>query len=893
MKKKNGFVLVETLIVVLLLTTTLMSLYASFAYIVSKTKERNNNDTIDTLYKTYYVKDLMDVAYASSGTSESYSNSFLYYYLDDDAVWQKYTDASGNSKRVCRTYDYSSGTQSTPSKGRHDIVICDYSVYYGDTPYDTVKKDPIYEAVVAYGIEKIYYVDYSLIANNQNNKKKYAEVLNLFDATSIDYIREQNPELQGDFMIIKYRKSINNSTSHGEPTELDIDSEIFHSSIAMTEITTNSTLAPVYFYSDNDSTSIASDSLYADGAVIPLYNMFGSSVHPGQALIGWTNNTEVDTIDKFNSCIKGDATYSENHIYCYENNIDLKVNEYNRMLYAIWCGDGTINGVLECAVTDSTDTSKNGLFKRTESDGVTTYYYSGTSSSLDNYYVYNRQCFRLISNFGSPSGIKAIYTGTYNESTGCANTGTTSFITSNWMRFANSNYRGFQDVYYMYRSNDVSVGYYSGADSFKYRLNLYSYSDYTGSNKGNPLTLNPDKEVIFAKDATYDKDTDTYTLDSATSVKKIWYGTALNNYSDLSNLGVTGYYFCEDGGPTCKSRLYYLSSVTPKNTYFTYRAYYTTGGKKYNSLGNVKMLLASNISYDSTSNTYSLTGDYIYPTISELFDSSSSNDANIINHPYFCFAVYDETKDDHTNNLQCEKLYKIGSAYSSNINVIYYVNGIMNDTDAYHYYYGDPSLTGTNDVRTISSNAKTGVDNWFKNYIAKSGLNFEEVFDYDVTFCEDSSFNGSFGPELGKTSYTYFDVFRDKNYDISYINNKGYKTCDKWSNYGTNSSNSNGLLEYPSALITGEEIKSIPNFDYLSSGAGYHLMNQINDRGRYYYSSGTSFSTETYYCYYSSSTSYCTGDISWGVRPVVAFKFNAQLIDGNGAVGSPYIIKSN
>ena len=40
MRKKNGFVLFETLTVVLLLTVSLMSLYATFSTIVSRIKEK-------------------------------------------------------------------------------------------------------------------------------------------------------------------------------------------------------------------------------------------------------------------------------------------------------------------------------------------------------------------------------------------------------------------------------------------------------------------------------------------------------------------------------------------------------------------------------------------------------------------------------------------------------------------------------------------------------------------------------------------------------------------------------------------------------------------------------------------------------------------------------------
>ena len=80
MKKQNGFVLVETLIVVLLLTVTLMSLYSTFSNIMIKTRSKSNNDTIDTIYKTYFVKDLLDNLYYNADTNENYVDSFAYFY---------------------------------------------------------------------------------------------------------------------------------------------------------------------------------------------------------------------------------------------------------------------------------------------------------------------------------------------------------------------------------------------------------------------------------------------------------------------------------------------------------------------------------------------------------------------------------------------------------------------------------------------------------------------------------------------------------------------------------------------------------------------------------------------------------------------------------------------
>lgn len=55
---KKGFIFIETIIVVTILTVALMSIYANYSKIISNTKEFNTFDTAEYNYKTYYLKSM-------------------------------------------------------------------------------------------------------------------------------------------------------------------------------------------------------------------------------------------------------------------------------------------------------------------------------------------------------------------------------------------------------------------------------------------------------------------------------------------------------------------------------------------------------------------------------------------------------------------------------------------------------------------------------------------------------------------------------------------------------------------------------------------------------------------------------------------------------------------
>ena len=58
--RKNGFVFIETVLVICILSVTLLILYSSYAHILRVTRQKSTFDTTDSIYTTYYVKKIID-----------------------------------------------------------------------------------------------------------------------------------------------------------------------------------------------------------------------------------------------------------------------------------------------------------------------------------------------------------------------------------------------------------------------------------------------------------------------------------------------------------------------------------------------------------------------------------------------------------------------------------------------------------------------------------------------------------------------------------------------------------------------------------------------------------------------------------------------------------------
>ena len=183
MRKKNGFVFMETIVVVSVLSITLLTLFTSYSYILRKSRERNTFDTTEMIYKTYFVKEIL---YELNPTTDT--NSVVYFI-------NRNLTATGTNKICTKVYN---------------SYICDLSQDTYNGELIQIKK--------VYEVDKFYYLNPNEILSHSNKK----EYLLSFDATTIDYINNLGKSVNRNLLVVKYKKYYNS-----EGTEY----EVIHSSM--------------------------------------------------------------------------------------------------------------------------------------------------------------------------------------------------------------------------------------------------------------------------------------------------------------------------------------------------------------------------------------------------------------------------------------------------------------------------------------------------------------------------------------------------------------------------------------------------------------------------------------------------------------------------------------
>lgn len=164
--KKNGFVFMETIVVISVLSITLLMLFASYSYILRKSREKNTFDTTESIYKTYYVKNVIDNYKSQHGGT---GLGILYY-------------VNNNSECTRKSYgaDYS--------------YTCDLSKDNYEGYLKQIKK--------AFEVDKVYYLNPNKIVRSKDANAW----LNTFDATTIDYIRDIGDSVDRYILVVKYKK---------------------------------------------------------------------------------------------------------------------------------------------------------------------------------------------------------------------------------------------------------------------------------------------------------------------------------------------------------------------------------------------------------------------------------------------------------------------------------------------------------------------------------------------------------------------------------------------------------------------------------------------------------------------------------------------------------------
>lgn len=181
MRKKNGFVFVETMVVVSVLSLILIMLFVSYSYILRKSRERVNFDTTEMIYKTFYVKQIID----NFRPLNSPYNGVEYFI-------NSHLKVNGG---MCE------------KTGSYNSYICNLNGHTGD----------LVQITKAFEIDKIYYLNPHEILTSNN----MVEWLNYFDATTIDYILKLGSTVDKNLLVVKYKKQYNSNANY----------EVIHSSM--------------------------------------------------------------------------------------------------------------------------------------------------------------------------------------------------------------------------------------------------------------------------------------------------------------------------------------------------------------------------------------------------------------------------------------------------------------------------------------------------------------------------------------------------------------------------------------------------------------------------------------------------------------------------------------
>ena len=175
----------ETIIVVSILSITLLLLFASYSSILAKSKERNNFDTTDAIYKVYYLRKLIDSYHVESST---YENNILEYIATHDEC----------SPMRNQNTEYNMASLDT------DSFVCRIG-----------ESSPIRKQSKIYQIDKFYLIKPSSILSSDDANTW----LNLFDATTIDYINKLDKSNSSNLLVVKYKYNYEDSY------------EVFHASL--------------------------------------------------------------------------------------------------------------------------------------------------------------------------------------------------------------------------------------------------------------------------------------------------------------------------------------------------------------------------------------------------------------------------------------------------------------------------------------------------------------------------------------------------------------------------------------------------------------------------------------------------------------------------------------
>ncbi len=274
----------------------------------------------------------------------------------------------------------------------------------------------------------------------------------------------------------------------------------------------------------------------------------------------------------------------------------------------------------------------------------------------------------------------------------------------------------------------------------------------------------------------------------------------------------------------------------------------TTG---YNSFTNTrKYNFGTGYTFDESTKKFTLTG-----TIKQL-TWKDNHDEIVKNNLYSCLETY--------------------------CNVVYKVTGYQNDTTmtVQPISYSSDSYAGAV-TNSKNSTMKNTLDTWYKN-----NLTSYASYLADETFCSDRKINWGNGYlTTPTTTYGAYGRLTDRITPSL----KCVQDNDKFK-----VSNASAKLDYPILLITADEVAmaggalNISNSNYYLYNGQYFWMLSPSDFS-------SSYSSADVWFVAPSGMLYPWGSVtnSFGARPVINLKADAQITKGDGTALNPYLVVTN
>ena len=372
-------------------------------------------------------------------------------------------------------------------------------------------------------------------------------------------------------------------------------------------------------------------------------------------------------------------------------------------------------------------------------------------------------------------------------------------------------------VYYIAAVNNTTMYYIQLQDSTNHNLADYNYTYTYG-------------------DSYTDNGNGTYTINSPTTINRSdWYTSRSN---------VRNKYVCKNAVNDTCSDLWYTTASTFSTPSMTY-----------------------SMTYIKVSDVYKYSKGFTWDGSKYILDNDNSVSFWNIN---------DSTNTTRINNAHYTCWNDTGEC--TTISYIYYISGTalyyINITNGKSVEDAVNEMLYNDDVNTINSTIKTGVDAWYKHYL----LDYSEKLE-DTIYCNDrsqrnSSTNG-WNPNGGSVStYMYFKEVNATS-DLSCTN-----TTDKFS-----VSNNKAKLTYKVGLMSSPEMNILNNsnarktgqYDWLGSPSGF--WGSYGAYGCRVFSDGN-----------MSSINVTGAD---GVSPAVSLITGTEYSSGDGSMANPYVVDTN